>query len=55
MNYAGDTREVVLPGTSVAAKPSFHWVQIMRTILTNTNLKSVYAFSAMLGVIGADY
>jgi hypothetical protein len=52
MNYAGDTREVVLPGTSVAFNPALGANNA--TILTNTDLKG-YAFSATVGVVVPDY
>jgi hypothetical protein len=52
MNYAGDTREVVLPGTSVAANPALGANNA--TILTNTNLKG-YALSATVGLSVPNY
>jgi len=52
MNSAGDNREVVLPGTSVAYNPAMGANNA--TILTNTDVKG-HAFSATVGVSVPEY
>ena len=52
MNSAGDNREVVLPGTSVAYNPDLGANNA--TILTNTDVKG-HAFSATLGLSVPEY
>jgi len=52
MDYAGDNREVILPGASAAYNPALGANNA--TILTNTNLKG-YAVSATVGVVVPDF
>lgn len=52
MNSAGDNREVVLPGTSVAYNPAMRANSAI--ILTNTDVKG-HAFSATVGVSVPEY
>lgn len=52
MNSAGDNREVVLPGTSIAYNPAMGANSAI--ILTNTDVKG-HAFSATVGVSVPEY
>ncbi len=52
MDYAGDNREVVLPGTSVAYNPALGANNAQ--VLTNTDLKG-HSFSATAGVTLPNY
>jgi hypothetical protein len=52
MDYAGDNREVILPGASAAYNPAIGANNA--TILTNTNLKG-YAVSATVGLVVPDF
>lgn len=54
MNYAGDTREVVLPGAANSVAFNSALGANNATILTNTDLKG-YALSATAGLLVPDY